>query len=229
MKRTLAVGLVALGFVCRGAQPDGLKVWVVDESVRVDPVESRAVDDRPALFPDGLPENYREANFVWDGAAKVIRLKAARNGVIGFQIVVERTGSAKLTKVRAELGDLAGPGGRRIAAGRMDLYKEWYVHVEKPSRQSYTLGRGWYPDALLPCQRWSGNLYPHTYVHPFEIPGRRRLRDAIRARCASDRTRARWRCNSSLTCGTSLCRRSRTCAGTFTRIQRSTRSPRRWS
>ncbi len=149
--------------------PSGFDVWVVDESVRVDPVDSKAVDDRPALFADA-PENYRDRNFVWDGASRTIRLRAARNEVIGFQVIVERKGTGKLSRVRLELGDLVGPGGSRIPSSKLDLFKEWYVHVEKASRQTYTLGTGWYPDALLPCERWSGNLYPHTYVHPFEIP-----------------------------------------------------------
>lgn len=44
---------------------------------------------------------------------------------------------------------------------------------------------GWYPDGLLPCLRWSGELYPHSYVFPSEIPdllnsiGRRQRSQAL--------------------------------------------------
>jgi len=50
------------------------------------------------------------------------------------------------------------------------LFREWYVHVKTPSKASYTLGEGWYPDGLLPCLRWTGALYPHSYVMPFDLP-----------------------------------------------------------
>jgi hypothetical protein len=32
------------------------------------------------------------------------------------------------------------------------------------------LGTGWYPDGLIPCLRWSGNLFPSTFILPFDIP-----------------------------------------------------------
>ena len=68
------------------------------------------------------------------------------------------------------MGDLLGPNGARIPAANVDLFREWYVHVKNQSKGSYSLGEGWYPDGLLPCLRWTGNLYPHTYVMPFDLP-----------------------------------------------------------
>jgi hypothetical protein len=68
------------------------------------------------------------------------------------------------------VGDLRGPNGARIPAANVDLFREWYVNVKKASKGSYSLGEGWYPDGLLPCLRWTGNLYPHTYVMPFDLP-----------------------------------------------------------
>jgi hypothetical protein len=44
------------------------------------------------------------------------------------------------------------------------------VHVKNLIKESYTLGQGWYADELLPCVHWTGNLYPHTYVMPFDLP-----------------------------------------------------------
>ena len=148
---------------------EGMSVWAVGDSVRVDPIGSRAFEDNPMLFPDGMGADYKQANLVWDGKARRITLTAARNETAAFQIVVERTGE-KLTEVRAALGELTGPGGAKIPAAGVDLYREWYVHVKNASRQSYTLGTGWYPDGLLPCLRWSGNLYPHDAVMPFDLP-----------------------------------------------------------
>ena len=147
----------------------GMKVWAINDSVRVDPIRNKPFEENPSLFPDGLRPGYKDSNLFWDGSARRIKLKAARNETVAFQIVIERTG-AKLTNVSVALAELAGPAGARIPMGNIDMFREWYVHVENPSQQSYTLGTGWYPDGLLPCLRWSGNLYPHTYVMPFDLP-----------------------------------------------------------
>ena len=67
-------------------------------------------------------------------------------------------------------GDLIGPGGARIGGRNIDLYKEWYVNVSKRSAENYSLGTGWYADALIPISHWSGKLFPSSYVMPFDIP-----------------------------------------------------------
>ena len=144
-------------------------VWAIGDTVRIDPVRSRAFEENPKLFPDGVGGDYKNSNLVWDGASRRVSLHAARNETVAFQIVIERTG-AKLTNVKVALGELAGPDGSHIPAANVDLFREWYVDVETPSERNVSLGPGWYPDALLPCLRWSGNLYPHTYVMPFDLP-----------------------------------------------------------
>ena len=173
MIRRLLFGIL-LPLVCRSGAiagaPAAMKVWIVGDSIRIDPTKNAAFEDNPLLFPDGLSGNYQESNLIWDGEHRRISLKAARNESIAFQIVIERTGPEKLSDIKVSLGELSGPGGKKIPAENIDLYKEWYVHVKKPSRQTYTLGTGYYPDALLPCLRWTGNLYPHAYVMPFSIP-----------------------------------------------------------
>jgi hypothetical protein len=144
-------------------------VWVAGDSVRIDPVRNEAFEYNPKLFPDGMSPNYKHSNLIWDKATQRVTLTAARNETVAFQIVIERTGE-KLSNVKVSLGELAGPDGAKIPSENVDLFREWYVHVKHPVQQGYTLGAGWYPDGLLPCLRWSGNLYPHTYVMPFDLP-----------------------------------------------------------
>jgi hypothetical protein len=151
------------------ATGDGIKVWAVNDTVRVDPIRNRPFEENPGLFPDGIRPGYKQSNLVWDGASRRITLKAARNETVAFQMVIERIGE-KLTNVNVALADLTGPAGAGIPLANFDMFREWYVHIKNPSEQSYTLGPGWYPDGLLPCLRWSGNLYPHTYVMPFDLP-----------------------------------------------------------
>jgi hypothetical protein len=147
----------------------GLAVWAINDSVRVDPVRNQPFEDNQTLFPDGIHRGYKQSNLIWDGAARRITLKAARNETVAFQIVIERTGET-LSNVKVTPAELAGPNGAKISLENVDLFREWYVHVKNPTKESYTLGTGWYADGLLPCSRWTGNLYPHTYVMPFDLP-----------------------------------------------------------
>jgi len=147
----------------------GIKVWVVNDSVRIDPLRNEPFEDNHKLFPDGMRPGYKDSNLIWDGAARRVMLRAARNETIAFQIVIERT-DEKLSNVMVTPAELTGPNSVKIPLDNVDLFREWYVHVRNPSKGSYTLGAGWYADGLLPCLRWSGNLYPHTYVMPFDIP-----------------------------------------------------------
>ena len=164
-----------LAWFCLAAAPlawsatAGMEVWAIGDSVRIDPVRSQAFEENHELFPEGVRGNYKQSNLVWDAARRRVSLKAARNETVAFQIVIEREGGS-LSNVKLALGELNGPNGVRIPAGNIEFFREWYVHVKTPSKASYTLGEGWYPDALLPCVRWKGNLYPHTYVMPFSLP-----------------------------------------------------------
>ena len=147
----------------------GIKVWAVADSVRVDPIRNELFEGNHRLFPDGTRSGYKQFNLIWDGTARLITLKAARNETVAFQIAIERTGE-KLTNVTVAPAELTGPTGAKISLENIEMFREWYVHVRNPTKESYTLGPGWYPDALLPCLRWSGNLYPHTFVMPFDLP-----------------------------------------------------------
>jgi hypothetical protein len=147
----------------------GIEVWAVNDSVRVDPVRSQPFEENRDLFADGIRQGYKQSNVIWDGRSQRITLKAARNETVACQIVIERTGE-KLSNVVVAPAELTGPKGAKISLQNMELFREWYVHVRNPAKESYTLGAGWYADGLLPCLRWSGNLYPHTYVMPFDLP-----------------------------------------------------------
>jgi hypothetical protein len=162
--------LLFLGMGMAADLAGAMNVWAAGDHLRVNPLTGKALEDIPSLFPDGLMGNYRESSLVWDASRRRISLAAARNEIVSFQIIVERAGDQPLRDIQVKISDPVGPGGGKIPRENIDLFKEWYVNIKTPSRQSYTLGTGWYPDALLPCLRWTGNLYPHMYVLPFDIP-----------------------------------------------------------
>jgi Domain of unknown function (DUF4091) len=78
---------------------------------------------------------------------------AARGEYEPFQIVISAT-SAAVTGVDLEASDLTGPGASIIPAAALTLYREHYVQVTSPSpdpgQGNRPLGKGWYPDALIP-------------------------------------------------------------------------------
>jgi hypothetical protein len=158
-------GAAAIGAGAQG----GMTVWAIGDTVRIDPVKNRAFEENPKLYPDGVRGEYKKSNLVWDAASRRVSLHAARNETVAFQIVIERTGE-KLSNVGVALGELAGPNGAKIPAANVDLFREWYVNAKASTKEKYSLGPGWYPDGLLPCLRWTGNLYPHTFVMPFDLP-----------------------------------------------------------
>ena len=167
LRAVLCLPIAAVPLFCRANS--GLEVWAINDSVRIDPIRNQPFEDNPRLFPDGIRPGYKQSNLIWDGTARRIKLRAARNETVAFQIVIERTGE-KLSDVVVKPAELQGPNGAKILLKDVDLFREWYVHVKNPTKESYTLGPGWYADGLLPCLRWSGNLYPHTYVMPFDVP-----------------------------------------------------------
>lgn len=170
--RLSVLGLATLGARNVPAQPPAPKmhVWAVGDSFRIDPTNGKAFEANSLIFPDAPRGNYRQSNLVWDGERKRISLKAARNEILSFQLVVERATNAPLARVDVKAGHLTRPGGVTLPDSSVELFKEWYVNITRRSAQDYSLGTGWYPDALIPCTRWTGKLFPKSYILPFDVP-----------------------------------------------------------
>src|SRR5947209_4754560 len=112
VRRFLLLSVLAAASGANAAAAPAIKVWAIGDYARIDPLSGKAIEYQPLLFPDTPAGDYTESNLVWNGASRTISLKAARNEVTAFQIVVERTAGTKLTNVNIKLGDLAGPGGK---------------------------------------------------------------------------------------------------------------------
>lgn len=80
-------------------------------------------------------------------------IAAARGEYESFQIVVQAPVGG-LSEVNLAVSELAGPGGARIGAEQLTLYRAHYVEVVRPSHDpeigNRPLGPGWYADALIP-------------------------------------------------------------------------------
>jgi hypothetical protein len=138
----------------------------VSDGVRVNPVTGTLIEDRPDIHKDYPSGDFRSRNPVWDAASKTVSLKSARNEYVAFQLIVEAPGG-RLDELDVALPELKDQAGNRVAARDIQIFKEWYVQVRRPSTgyEKSSLGPAWYADALMPKRRsglWSG--------FPFSIP-----------------------------------------------------------
>jgi len=147
------------------------EVWVVDGSVRLDPIDGTLHEERhPA--GDAIDASYREDNPVWSSSDRVIRLFAARNEVVAFQVVLD---GGPHRGVSLEVSDLVGEARTLPAATHVRRYRQWFFEVSEESsfcegvHLVTSLGTGWYPDPLVPLDSSVGP----DFGQPFDVPDER--------------------------------------------------------
>ncbi|WP_019503964.1 DUF4091 domain-containing protein [Pleurocapsa sp. PCC 7319] len=79
-----------------------------------------------------------------------IQLLAARGEYESFQIVIQAPKNKQLSNIDVVVSDLHNADQGVIERENITLYREHYVYVDRPSRKNSILGKGWYPDALIP-------------------------------------------------------------------------------
>ena len=80
--------------------------------------------------------------------AATVEIKAARNEVESFQVVVAAP-RENVSVVKVEISDLVGPAGSKIAKTNIRLYREEYIRVRMSTPRA-ELPPGLYPDPLVP-------------------------------------------------------------------------------
>ena len=80
--------------------------------------------------------------------AATIEIKAARNEVESFQVVVAAP-KENISVTRVEISDLVGQAGSKITKGSVRLFREEYVRVRMSTPRA-ELPPGLYPDPSLP-------------------------------------------------------------------------------
>ena len=142
-----------------------VSIWAVSDSVRVNPVTGKLLEDRTDIHKDYPTGDYRSSNSVWNASSKTVSLKAARNEFVAFQLIVGA--SQPVAQVDVDALELAHSSGMRLTGRNVQLFKEWYVEVRRPSTgyEGTSLGPAWYPDALLPKRPARLNT-----GFPFSIP-----------------------------------------------------------
>ena len=147
-RRSFGLLFVAAASIAYGQQD--LRVWALGDGLRVDPVAGRLLESRPDIHKDYPAGAQHVRNAVWDSGSRTVALTAARNEFVAFQLILEAPNGAQ--EVDVSFQALEHSSGRRITGQNLAIFKEWYVHVERPTGayERTSLGPAWYPDALVP-------------------------------------------------------------------------------
>jgi hypothetical protein len=155
-----------------GSVPQSWGLSVLPASIRLDPSTNEIIDDRfvGAGTKQIRPQNLMQQNWIYDG--RQVNLYAAKGEYISFQVVVTRQSNDPLKYIRFEI-DAFSNQDQQLAI-EPEVFLEWSVEVKYPSTgyPKASLGKGWYPDALIPyeCIQPDSSRVSWRWVYPLELP-----------------------------------------------------------
>jgi len=162
-----AFALSAIGYA---QQHEHWEVSVIPSSVRLDPVTNEVIENRFILNRNKPAGDILAKNWIYDG--KRVALKAARGEYISFQIVVTNNSRIPLEQVKIKMEPFSGSG--KSFSIKPELFLEWSSEVKTPSTgyPTATLGKGWYPDALIPFAyvQDDSSVVRGRWTYPLWIP-----------------------------------------------------------
>lgn len=142
---------------------------VVPSSIRIDPVTNEIIENRFVVNKGNFPADLVKKNWIFDGSK--VSLKAARGEYISFQVVVTNHNKSILKGLQIEMTPFKGAKQLSI---QPELFLEWSVKVQEVSTgyPKASLGKGWYPDALIPFKyiQDDSNDVHGRWVYPLWIP-----------------------------------------------------------
>jgi hypothetical protein len=128
-----------------------LDLWVIGEGVRICPITGKAFEENVTCCPGGISGDYKNSNWVWDKNTETVKLYAARNEVVAFQLIIER-GEQILRGIKVEVTDLV-KGESKLEKRHIKIFREWYNYIPKTSPGTFAthiLEAGWYAEPLIP-------------------------------------------------------------------------------
>jgi len=177
MEKLLPILLLIISLSgCNTGKPEikegGWSIAVLPSSVRLDPVTNRIIDNRFVLNEsnNSVKTDMLSNNLVYNG--KEVTLYGARGEYISFQLVITNNGPETFDNIRIEMPPF-GNGNHDIETAP-ELFLEWAVEVKTPSTgyKKASLGRGWYPDALIPFRfiQYDSSVVRGRWTYPLWLP-----------------------------------------------------------
>ena len=163
----LLAAVLATVVVCRAAWGD-IAVWAAPDGYKIDVTGKKVF----TLDAGQKIETLKARNHIWNATTKTVSIAAARGETAAWQLVIE-PGDEGLEGVNVTVSDLVEPGGKKLPATSFELFKIYYTRVtDKGSGPTNrpTMGKGWYPDALVPWAVADTDAYKGYDGPPFAIP-----------------------------------------------------------
>ncbi len=134
----------------RGSKASDWDVTVLPASIRLDPVTRDIIDNRFELHAGKQlkKEDLLKKNWIYDGNR--VSLYGARGEYISFQIAVTNYTGSTLKDIHIGMSPFKSKNS--FLKINPEFFLEWSVKVSTPSTgyARASLGKGWYPDALIP-------------------------------------------------------------------------------
>lgn len=166
----LAVILITTSVYAQQTDNGDWEISVIPSSVRLDPVSNQIIENRFVLNKNKTNTDALRQNWIYDG--KRVALKAARGEYISFQLVLTNKSTTPIKQVKVELPSFEKSG--KTLAVAPELFLVWSSEVKTPSTgyPTASLGKGWYPDALIPFKyiQDDSNLVHGRWTYPLWLP-----------------------------------------------------------
>ena len=151
------------------------KEWTVSilpSSVRLDPSSNQIIDNR---FNTGGEETIKESDLLkenWIYNGREAQLFAARGEYVSFQVVLTNLSDVALKNIQLKIAPFNG--AQVQFRNEPEVFLEWSVEVKTTSTgyPTATLGKGWYPDALIPYHyiQADSSQVSYRWTYPLELP-----------------------------------------------------------
>ncbi|RJP20862.1 MAG: fibronectin type III domain-containing protein [Candidatus Omnitrophota bacterium] len=176
-----------------------MRYWACSEVCKVNPATGNRMEDG---YAGRNSDDYKKANVVWDAEDNIISLTAARNEVMGCQLILERLVDA-LTNIRVVVSDLEGPEGALISSKKHTetfllhyvadsgrRYADAAIPLTAPFPASFTIpdanrnpggvNQSVWIDWFVPKECLTGDYHGHVTISANELPEPVRIAVQIR-------------------------------------------------
>jgi hypothetical protein len=170
----ISIGFL-LGSCCSSNTDNTIQGWnisVIPSSVRLDPSTNEVLDYKfdAVNEPKSLKKDILKRNWIYDG--EQVSLHAARGEYISFQLVLTNNTESALRAINIEMPPFKSTDSQFTI--HPELFLEWAVEVKDPSTgyPKASLGKGWYPDALIPFKyiQVDSAKVRRRWTYPLELP-----------------------------------------------------------